>query len=159
MGRLSVFPIWTKYERPFMNVFCTYIFGPCVYWDPISLPTIKGMFCFKWKLKLSKTTEYQCHWSPTRKETFLCSAGLDLFLASSSLFKLTMTCYWLFHCLQATTSQNVLSHKFTLTELLQRSASVIIKRDSFFELQSEAKWLHIGATFITKWGNNYNFIK
>ena len=70
-----------------------------------------------------------------------------------------MTCYWLFHCLQATTSQNVLSHKFTLTELLQRSASVIIKRHSFFELQSEAKWLHIGATFITKWGNSYNFIK
>ena len=70
-----------------------------------------------------------------------------------------MTCYWLFHCLQATTSQNVLSHKFTLTEFLQRSASVIIKSHSFFELQSEAKRLHIGATFITKWGNNYNFIK
>ena len=32
LGRLSVFPNWTKYERPFMNVFCTYIFGPCVYW-------------------------------------------------------------------------------------------------------------------------------
>ena len=32
MGRLSVFSNWTKYERPFMNVFCTYIFGLCVYW-------------------------------------------------------------------------------------------------------------------------------
>ena len=30
-GRLSVFLNWTKYERPFMNVFRRYIFGPCVY--------------------------------------------------------------------------------------------------------------------------------
>ena len=103
---------------------------------------------------------YQCHLPSTRKETFLCSACLELFLARSSLFKLTMACYWLFHFLQASTSQNVLSHKFTsLTQLLQRSASVIIKCDSFFELQSEARWLHIGAIFITRWDNNHSFIK
>ena len=71
---------------------------------------------------------YQCHWSPTRKETFLCSACLELFLARSSLFKLTMAYYWLLHFLQATTSQNVFTHKFDLTQLLQRSASVIINR-------------------------------
>ena len=60
----------------------------------------------------------------------------------SSLFKLTMACYWLFPFLQATTSQNVLTYKFTLNQLLQRSASVLIKQESFFELKSEAKWYY-----------------
>ena len=78
---------------------------------------------------------FQCHWSPTSKETFL----LHLFVVVSSLssyFKLTIACYWLLHFLQATT------YKFTLNQLLQRSASVIIIQDSFFELPSEAKWYY-----------------
>ena len=53
-----------------------------------------------------------------------------------------MACYWLFHFLQTATSQNVLTYKFTLNQLLQMYASVIIKQDSFFELQSEAKWYY-----------------
>ena len=44
--------------------------------------------------------------------------------------------------LQATTSQSVLTCKFTINQLLQRSESVIIKRDSFFELKNGAS----GAT-------------
>ena len=83
-----------------------------------------------------------------------------------SLFKLTMACYLLFYFLQATTSQNVLTYKFTLKQLLQRSASVIIKQDSFFELQSEAKWyykvgqvLQSRVIFITKWDNNYKVVQ
>ena len=84
----------------------------------------------------------------------------------SSLFKLTMACYWLFHILQATTSHNVLTYKFTLNQLLQRSACFIIKQDSFFELQKEAKWyykvgqvLQSRVTFITKKGNNYKVVQ
>ena len=80
-------------------------------------------------------------------------------LAFSILFKLTMACYWFFQLLQATTSQNVLTYKFTLNQLLKRSASVIVKRDSFFELQWEVKWYYkVGQVlkrrtiFITKWG-------
>ena len=100
--------------------------------------------------------------SPTRKEKFLCYTCLELFLAFSSLFKLTMACYWFFHFLQATTSQNVFTYKFTLNQLLKRTASVIVKWDSFFELQSEAKWhykqgqvLKRRTIFITKWGKFY----
>ena len=77
-----------------------------------------------------------------------------------------MACYCLFHSLQARTSQNVLTYKFTLNQLLQRSASVIIKRNSFFELQMEAKWyykvgevLQSRVIFITKWGNNYKVVQ
>ena len=65
-------------------------------------------------------------------------------------------CYGLFRIvplLQGTTSQKILTCKFTINQLLQRSASVIIKQYSFFELQS-------GANDITKqdryqWGNFY----
>ena len=77
-----------------------------------------------------------------------------------------MACYWLFRFLQATTSQNVLTYKFTLNQLLQRSASVVIKQDSFFELQSKAKWyykvgqvLQSRVIFITKWDNNYKVVQ
>ena len=83
----------------------------------------------------------------------------------SSLFKLNMACYWLFRFLQATTSQNVLTYKFTLNQLLQMSTSVIIKQDRFFELQSEAKWYYKGQVlqsrviFITKWDNNYKVVQ
>ena len=74
----------------------------------------------------------------------------------SSLFKLIMACYWLFHFLQATTSQKVLTYKFTLNQLLQRSASVIIKQDSFLELQSEAKWYYKVAQWASDflWASN-----
>ena len=41
LGRLSVFPNWTKYERPFVNVFCTYIFGSCVYWEGFLVRDVK----------------------------------------------------------------------------------------------------------------------
>ena len=47
-------------------------------------------------------------------------------MACPSVFKLAMGCYWLFHFLQATKSQNVLTYKFTINQLLQKSASVII---------------------------------
>ena len=84
----------------------------------------------------------------------------------SSLFKLNMACYWLFRFLQATTSQNVLTYKFTLNQLLQRSASILIKQDSFFELQSEAKWYYkVGqvlqnrVVFIIKWDSNYKVVQ
>ena len=84
----------------------------------------------------------------------------------SSLFKLSMAWYWLFIFLQATTSQNVLTYKFTLNQLLQRSASILIKQDSFFELQSEAKWnykvgqvLQSRVVFIIKWDNNYKVVQ
>ena len=60
------------------------------------------------------------------KEAFLCSNCLELFMARPSVFKLAMGCYWLFHFLQATKSQNVLTYKFTINQLLQKSASVII---------------------------------
>ena len=59
------------------------------------------------------------------KEAFLCSNCLELFMARPSVFKLAMGCYWLFHFLQATKSQNVLTYKFTVNQLLQKSASVI----------------------------------
>ena len=71
------------------------------------------------------------------KETFFVALVCSFFILSD-LFKLTMACYWLFHVLQATTSQNVSTYKFTLNHFLQMSAGVIIKQDSFFELQSEA---------------------
>ena len=55
---------------------------------------------------------------------------------------------------------------FTLHQLLQRSASVIIKQDSFFELQGEARWyykvgqvLQSRVIFITKWDNNYKVVQ
>ena len=77
-----------------------------------------------------------------------------------------MACYWLFHFLHATASQNVLTYKFTLNQLLQRSASVIIKQDSFFESQNEAKWyykvgqvLQSRGIFITKWDKNYKVVQ
>ena len=73
---------------------------------------------------------------------------------------------WLFHFLQATTLQNVLTYKFTLNQLLQRSASVTIKQDGFFELQSEAKWyyntgqvLQSRVIFIAKWDNSYKVVQ
>ena len=77
-----------------------------------------------------------------------------------------MACYWLFRFLQATTSQNVLTYKFTLNQLLQRRASILIKQDSFFELQSEAKWyykvgqvLQSRVVFIIKWDSNYKVVQ
>ena len=80
----------------------------------ISLPTIRGMVYFKSKLTLSKTIEYLLMSLVTHKEGdfFL----LHLFVVVSSLFslsKLTMACYKLFHFLQATTLQKVLTDKFT----------------------------------------------
>ena len=94
---------------------------------------------------------------PTHKEGDF--SLFHLFGIVSDTF-LAIPCYRLFHFLQVTTSQNVLSYKFTLNQLLQGSASVIIKRDCLFELQSEAKWYYkvaqvqqIRAIFIIKWGN------
>ena len=65
----------------------------------ISLPTIKEMVYFKSKLTLSKTIGYLLTPLVTHKEEDF---------------------------LQATTSKNVLTHKFTLNQLLQRRAGVII---------------------------------
>ena len=84
-----------------------------------------------------------------------------------------MACSRSFHFLQATTLRNVLTCKFTINQLLQRSARVIIKRDSFFELQRGASGIakqgryyqveqflsKSGATFITKWANNYKVVQ
>ena len=52
------------------------------------------------------------------KETWLCSTCLELFMACSIIFKLAKACYWLFHFLKATKSQNVLTYKFTINQVL-----------------------------------------
>ena len=52
------------------------------------------------------------------KETWLCSTCLELYLACSIIFKLAKACYWLFHFLKATKSQNVLTYKFTINQVL-----------------------------------------
>ena len=97
------------------------------------------------------------------KETFLCSTCLELFLACSSLFKPAITCYWLFHFLQKTKSQNVLTYKFTVNQLLQKSASVIISGTAFLNYKlAQMVWYYKAgqviqsrAIFITKWDNFY----
>ena len=100
---------------------------------PISLPTIKGMVYFKWKLTLSKTTEYlSISWTTQRR----LSTCLELFLARSNLFKLAMACYWLFQFLQVTKSQNFLTYRFTINQLLQRNASVVISRTAFLNYKA-----------------------
>ena len=82
------------------------------------------------------------------KETFVCSTCLELFLACSSLFKLAVACYWLFHFLQATKLQNVLTYKFTINQFLQRSASVITNGTAFLNykvgqvVESEYQFQH-----------------
>ena len=134
---------------------------------PISLLAIKGMVYFKSHLTLSKTTGYLLMSLVTHKEGDFFLLHLFVVLSSLfSLFKLTMACYWLFHFLPATTSQNVLTYKLTLNQLLQRKGSVIIKQDSFLELQREAKWyykegqvLQSKEIFITKWGKNYKVVQ
>ena len=67
---------------------------------------------------------------------------------------LAMACSLSFHCLQATTSQNILNCNFTINQLLKmcKSVRVFIKQDSFFELQSE-------AIFTRKWGNKYKVVQ
>ena len=103
---------------------------------PISLPTIQGevylkMKINKWKLLLSKTTGISVN-VIGRPQRGKCSA-------------------WV-HFLQVTTSHNVLTCKFFINQLLQRSASVIIKRGCCFELQSRASGIESRAV-TTKWGN------
>ena len=95
------------------------------------LPTIQGEVYFKWKLLLSKTTGISANviGRPQRRK---CSA-------------------WV-HFLQVTTSHNVLTCKFFINQLLQRSASVIIKRGCCFELQSRASGIESRAV-PTKWRN------
>ena len=87
------------------------------------------------------------------KKAFLCSTCLELFLARSSLFKLAMACYWLFHFLQAMKSQ-----KSTST-----SASVIISGTAFLNYEQGQVVLHLKvgqfllqsrATFTVRWNNN-----
>ena len=56
--------------------------------------------------------DYQCHWSPTKKETFPCSTCLKL--ASTSLLWLVPRRFIFF---QATASHNVLTYKFTMNQL------------------------------------------
>ena len=102
---------------------------------PISLPTIQGevylkMKINKWKLLLSKTTGISVN-VIGRPQRGKCSA-------------------WV-HFLQVTTS-HVLTCKFFINQLLQRSASVIIKRGCCFELQSRASGIESRAV-TTKWGN------
>ena len=72
-------------------------------------------------------------------------------VARSRLFQLAMACSQLFHCLQATKSQNILTCNFTINQLLKGSVRVFIKQYSFFELQS-------GAIFTTNSGNNYKAV-
>ena len=88
------------------------------------------------------------------KETSLCSSCLELFLARSNLFKLAMTCYWLFRFLQAPKPQNVLTYKFTITKLLERSASISISGTAFLELQNGQVVLQSRAG-NTKYDNFY----
>ena len=98
---------------------------------PISLPTIQGEVHFKWKLLLSKTTGLSVNviGRPQRRK---CSAWVNF--------------------LQVTASHNVLTCKFSINQLLQRSASVIIKRGCCFELQSRASGIESKAV-TTKCGN------
>ena len=42
-----------------------------------------------------------------------------------------MACYWLFRFSQVTKSQNVLTYKFTINQLLQRTTSIIISGTAF----------------------------
>ena len=67
-----------------------------------------------------------------------CFSLFHLFGVVSGTFQLAMTCSQLFRFLQAMVSQNILTGKFTINQLLQSSVSVIIKRNNFFELQSRA---------------------
>ena len=87
---------------------------------PISLPAIKA-------------TEYlPISWT-TQRRLFTC---LELFLARSNLFKLAMACYWLFQFLQVTKSQNFLTYKFTINQLLQSNASVVISGTAFLNYKA-----------------------
>ena len=87
---------------------------------PISLPAIKA-------------TEYlSISWTTQRR----LSTCLELFLARSNLFKLAMACYWLFQFLQVTKSQNFLTYRFTINQLLQRNASVVISRTAFLNYKA-----------------------
>ena len=93
----------------------------------------------------------------------------------ASWMRAVPACYGLFRVvpfLQAKMSQNVLTCKFTINQLLQGSASVIIKWDNGLELQSRTTVLNYkvgqvvlqsragtgqlllqsGTAFITKWG-------
>ena len=88
------------------------------------------------------------------KETFLCSTCLELFLARSNLFKPATTYYWFFHFLQVTKFQNVLTYKFTINQLLQRSASVIISGTTFLNYKAGQMVLQRRAG-STKYGNFY----
>ena len=132
----------------------------------ISLHTLKRVLYFKLKLsKLEPLNNYPSHWSPKIKEVFLCSACLESCLACSSLFQLVMACSRSFPFLQATTSQNVFTYKFTINQL---QASVIIMWDSPDILQSKAsaitKWgsslvLQSGASGITKQGRHCKVVQ
>ena len=87
---------------------------------PISLPAIKA-------------TEYlSISWTTQRR----LSTCLELFLARSNLFKLAMACYWLFQFLQVTKSQNFLTYKFTINQLLQSNASVVISGTAFLNYKA-----------------------
>ena len=73
-----------------------------------------------------KISVVQNQWISVNIMGHLCSICLELFLTRSSLFKLVMACYWLFHFLQKTKSQNVLPYKFTVNQLLQSSAVQVL---------------------------------
>ena len=103
-------------------------------------------------LFISTPNTYQCHCSPTKKKVFHCFTCFVLLLARCRLFQLALACSLSFNCLQATKSQNIVTCNFNINQLLKRRVRVSIKQDSFFELQS-------GATFTTKWGNNYKVVQ
>ena len=84
---------------------------------------------------------YQCHWSPTKRKAFLYSACLELSLARSRLFWPLMAPSGTFHLLQATTSHNILTYKFTIT---QRHVDFITKLDKCYHKVGE-------LCLITKW--------
>ena len=81
------------------------------------------------------------------KETFLWSTCLELFLTRSSLFKFAIACYCLFYFLQMTESQNVLTYKFTINQLLQKITSVIISGKTVLDYKA-------GQVVLQNWAGN-----
>ena len=56
------------------------------------------------------------------------------------------------HFLQATKSQNILTCKFTVNQLLKRSENSLYKAGQLF-------WITKQGNFTTKWGNNYKVVQ
>ena len=95
---------------------------------------------------LDKTWRVRNHWTSInvigrRQRAFLYSTCLELSLSRSRLFWPLMASSGTFHFLQATTSHNILTYKFTIT---QRQVDFITKWDKCYHKVGE-------LCFITKW--------